>query len=238
MSMKKQRVDYRGFSLRRLHEKRFSHVWLLGGWLAYFLLFVLTENLIPTERCHLVHGFLDDVIPFREEFVMIYVGWYLLVFGAVAYTFFYDVERFRQLQIYLIITQVLAMLCYIFWPSVQDLRPAVFPRENVFTWILGVIYAADTPTGVCPSLHVAYSLGIASVAQKDNDLAPWIKVCVTVYAGLVCLAVCFVKQHSSIDVVAALPVCLIAEGIVYGKNYWKPKWQQLTCSRKMKGETE
>lgn len=225
--MKKQRVDYSGFSLRRLNEPRFQHTKLLAGWLAYFALYFITENLIPPERCHVVHGFLDDVIPFREGFVIFYVGWFFLVAGSLAYTFFYDVDRFKKLQTFLMITQALAMLCYIVYPSVQDLRPAVFPRQNVFTWALGIIYTFDTPTGVCPSLHVAYSLGILSVSLKDRDLAGWIKVALTVFVVMVCMAVCFVKQHSSIDVLTALPVCLFAEIVVYGKDYWKPKWQHL-----------
>ncbi len=223
--MKKKRVDYSGFSLRRLNEPRFSHVKLLACWIVYFALYFLTENLIPLEKCHVIHGFLDDVIPFREGFVIFYVGWYLLVFGALAYTFFYDVESFKRMQTYIMITQALAMLCYIAYPSVQDLRPAVFPRQNVFTWVLGVIYAFDTPSGVCPSLHVAYSIGILSVALKDRDLSGWIKVLLAVFTVLVCMAVCFVKQHSSVDVLAALPVCLTAELAVYGRDYWLPKWK-------------
>lgn len=219
--MKKQRFDYSGFSLRRLNEPRFSHIKLLAGWIAYFALYFLTENLIPLEKCHVIHGFLDDVIPFREGFVIFYVGWYLLVFGALAYTFFYDVESFKKMQVYIMITQALAMLCYILYPSVQDLRPAVFPRQNIFTWLLGIIYAFDTPSGVCPSLHVAYSIGILSVGLKDKELPAWFKAALTVFVVMVCLAVCFVKQHSSLDVLAALPVCLIAELAVYGKDYWK-----------------
>ena len=31
------------------------------------------------------------------------------------------------------------------------------------------------------------------------------------------------KQHSAADFFAALPVCLLAEGIVYGRDYWKPR---------------
>lgn len=221
--MKKQRVDYSGFSLRRLNEPRFSHVKLLAGWIAYFALYFLTENLIPLEKCHVIHGFLDDVIPFREGFVIFYVGWYLLVFGALAYTFFYDVESFKKMQVYIMITQALAMLCYIVYPSVQDLRPAVFPRQNIFTWLLGIIYAFDTPSGICPSLHVAYSIGILSAGLKDKTLPGRLKAALTVFVVMVCLAVCFVKQHSSLDVLAALPVCLIAELAVYGKDYWKPR---------------
>ena len=232
--MKKQRVDYSGFSLRRLNEPRFAHAKLLVGWLVYFALYFITENLIPLDHCHVIHGFLDDVIPFREGFVVFYVGWFVLVAGSLAYTFFYDVESFKRLQIFLMITQALAMLCYIVYPSVQDLRPAVFPRQNFFTWILGIIYAFDTPTGVCPSLHVAYSLGILSVALKDRDLNPWLKAALGVFVLMVCMAVCFVKQHSSIDVVAALPVCLIAELAVYGRDYWKPRWSRLFLRPKKK----
>ena len=62
----KQRVDYSGFSLRRLNEPRFAHAKLLGGWLVYFALYFLTENLIPLERCHVIHCALDDMIPFCE----------------------------------------------------------------------------------------------------------------------------------------------------------------------------
>ena len=221
--MKKQLYDYHGFSLRRLNEPRFSHAWLLAGWLGYFALYFITENLIPAERCHPIHCWLDDVIPFNELFVIFYVGWYALVFGSLAYTFFYDVPRFKKLQVFIIITQAVAMACYILYPSRQDLRPDVFPRENVLTALMGFIYSFDTSTGVCPSLHVAYSLGILSVGLKDRDLAAGWKAALTFVVVMICAAVCFVKQHSAVDVLMALPVCLLAEILVYGKDYWLPK---------------
>ena len=224
--MKRQAYDYRGFSLKKLNESRFSHVKLLGGWIVYFALYFITENLIPAERCHVIHCMLDDRIPFREGFVFFYVGWYLLVAGALAYTLFFHVDGFRKLQIYIMITQGVAMLCYILYPSVQNLRPAVFPRQNLFTALLGLIYAFDTPTGVFPSLHVAYSLGILSVALKDRELSRIGKAGIGLFVLMVCLAVCFVKQHSALDVFAALPVCLLAEILVYGKDYWLPRFRR------------
>ncbi len=224
--MKKALVDYSGFSLRRLKDKRFSHILLLGGWIGYFALYFITENLIPLERCHVVHCALDDMIPFNEFFVIFYVGWYLLVFGSLAYTLFFDVENFRNIQIYIMITQAVAMLCYIVWPSVQQLRPESFPRDNVLTWLMGIIYSFDTPTGVCPSLHVAYSVGILSAGLKDKRLAAGWKVALAIFTVMVSLAVCFVKQHSALDVLAAIPVCLLAEALVYGKKFYRPKLRQ------------
>ena len=220
---KKKPVDYSGFSLRRLNEPRFSHVKLLGGWIFYFIMYFITENLIPREACHVIHCALDDMIPFNEFFLIFYVGWYALVFGALAYTFFYDVPNFRKLQIFIIVTQVIAMTCYVLYPSRQDMRPEVFERENVLTALMAFIYSFDTSTGVCPSLHVGYSLGILSVALKDRELGAGWKALLSFVVLMICLAVCFVKQHSALDVFWALPMCLVAEIITYGKDYWLPR---------------
>lgn len=77
--MKKPVVDYREFRLSRINEPRFAHLKLLLGWVGYFALYFLTENLIPARSCHVIHSALDDMIPFCEYFVVPYVGWYALI---------------------------------------------------------------------------------------------------------------------------------------------------------------
>ena len=136
-----------------------------------------------------------------------------------------DLESFKKLQTYIMITQGLAMLCYIFYPSVQNLRPESFPRHNVFTWVLGLLYTFDTPTGVCPSLHVAYSLGIGSCWLKEKQAGKLWKAFVVFNVFLISAATMFVKQHSAIDVACALPLGLLAEILVFGK-YWKAKFSR------------
>ena len=215
-SMRKPVVDYREFRLSRLNEPRFSHIRLLGGWIVYFIFYFLTENLIPFDRCHLMHSPLDDLIPFNEFFLLFYCFWYVLLVGSLLYFFLYDVDSFKRLQIFIIITQIAAMAVYILYPSVQDLRPAVFPRDNFLTHVLAFIYAFDTPSGVCPSLHVAYSMGIASVWLKYKPAPKGWKAFVVVSAVLISISTMFVKQHSAIDVAAALPTGLLAEYLVYG----------------------
>ena len=213
--MKKPMIDYRELSLSTVREPRYRHVLLVLGWVFYFTMYFITENLIPPERCHPMHCALDDLIPFNEWFLIFYAGWYLLVFGSLLYYFLYDADKFSKLQTYIIVTQVVAMTVYVLWPSRQDLRPAVFPRENVLTAIMAFIYSFDTNTGVCPSLHVAYSMGILSVGLKDKALPRWSKILLTFVVIMICLAVCFVKQHSALDVLAALPVCLLAEYLTF-----------------------
>ena len=213
--MRTPEVDYRKLRLRDLRSPEYRHLLLLLGWVFYFVLYFLTENLIPVERCTPVHCFLDDLVPFCEWFVIPYVSWYILIIISLGWFLLYDVQKFRQLQTYIIVTQVIAMAVYILFPNRQDLRPEVFPRDNSCTQLLGLLYRFDTNTGVCPSLHVAYSLGIASAWLRKKDAAAGWKIAVTVWVVLICVSVSFVKQHSVVDIFAALPVGLFAEWFVF-----------------------
>ena len=215
-------VSYRDLSPRTIREKRYVHLFLLLGWVGYFLLYTLTENLIPAEKCHVIHCALDDLIPFCEWFLIFYVSWYALIVLSLLYFLRWDVPSFRKLQIFIMITQAVAMLIYILWPSRQDLRPETFPRQNFLTWVMGVIYAFDTNTGVCPSLHVAYSIGIASVWLREKAVRPLWRGLIALLCVLISISTAFVKQHSVLDILAALPLGLLAEGLVYGR-WWKER---------------
>ena len=221
--MRKPVVDYRQFRLSRLNDPQFSHLKLLLGWVGYFALYFITENLIPMDACHVVHSPLDDLIPFCELFVIPYVFWYLLIVISLVYFGLYNVKNFKRLQTYIIITQVVATVIYILFPNRQDLRPVELPRDNLLTQLVGFLYSFDTNSNVCPSLHVAYSLGIVSVWLREKTASVLWKVFVVVAAILICLSTAFIKQHSVLDIFAALPVGLLAEAIVFGLPYWRSR---------------
>ena len=131
--MKQPVVDYRKFRFSKLNNPEFSHLKLLAGWLVYFLFYFLTENFIPYDACHVMHSRLDDLIPFNEFFFIPYCFWYVLIVISLGYFLLYDIENFKNLQKYIIITQVVAMAVYIVYPSIQDLRPTDFARDTFFT---------------------------------------------------------------------------------------------------------
>ena len=213
--MRPPAIDYRKLRLNNICTPQYRHLLLLLGWVGYFILYFLTENLIPAEECHPIHIPLDDLVPFCEWFVIPYVSWYLLIVGSLLYFGFYSVDSFKKLQTYIIISQIIAMAVYVLYPNRQDLRPRVFPRENILTWILGMIYRIDTNTGVCPSLHVGYSLGIASTWIREKSAPKWVRGAIAVWCGVICISVAFVKQHSVADIFAAIPMCLFGEWFVF-----------------------
>jgi len=54
----------------------------------------------------------------------------------------------------------LSTVIFLLWPSCQELRPAAFPRDNLFTRCVALLYASDTNTNVFPSEH---AIGSAAV---------------------------------------------------------------------------
>ena len=222
--MKKPVVDLRQFRFSKLNTPEFSHLKYLVGWLGYFAAYFLTENLIPEEKCHVVHCALDDLFPFCEAFVIPYVFWYVMIAGSLLYFAMYNPDSFKKLMTYIIVTHIAAMAIYIIYPNRQDMRPEEFVNDNVFTRVIGLLYSFDTSTNVCPSLHVAYSFGMFSVWVREKGIHPVFKVFVGIAVILICLATVFIKQHSVVDFFVALPVCLLAEIITYGKTY-REKWR-------------
>ena len=228
--MKKPVVNYLAFRPSKITQPEYRHILLLLGWVGYLIMYMITENLIPESRCHDMNRAIDDAIPFMEGFVVAYVFWYVYLVGALLWYFLYDIPRFKQLQIFIIITQVVAMITYIAYPSIQTGRPdlSTLGRSNFFTWILSIIYSFDTPTGVNPSLHVAYSFGIASVFLKDENAKKGVKAFMLLSAVVISASTMFVKQHAALDVLGGVLLGILAEVIVFGKNWYLPRFKRLS----------
>lgn len=186
---------------------RFPHAGLLLYWPAYLLMFLFVEWLNPPSRCHLVQCPLDEMIPFCEAFLIPYLMWFVLLAWISVYTFLRDPMVFRRFMHFIILTYTTAIVVYILWPTCQQLRPAVLPRKNVFTAIMGIVYRADTSTNVCPSIHV---LGAMAVLFASRQLPAYQTRRWQLFFGLstvlIILSTVFLKQHSIIDTLVALPL--------------------------------
>lgn len=107
-------------------------------------------------------------------------------------------------------------LCTVF-PNALNLRPTVFPRDNMFTDMVKVLYKTDTPTNVLPSIHVFNSIGAGIAISHSNDLKKhrWIQISAYILATLIILSTMFLKQHSVTDVIAAVTMACIIYPFVY-----------------------
>ena len=211
-------VDYRAFRFRKLCTPEFSHVWLLLFWPAFGLLFSYVERFSPAAHYFEMHCALDDLIPFNEWFLIPYLFWFVYLVGAVVYTFFFDVPGFRRMMRFVMITYTVTIIIYLLFPTCQMLRPAVFPRDNLLTRFIAHFYAFDTNTNVCPSLHVIGSFAALFAFRYAPVFSArkW-RIASAIAAFLICVSTVFMKQHSVLDVLAALPLCAIGYYFAYRK---------------------
>ena len=181
----------------------------------YLLAFFLLEAFISGDGSYWSsYIFLDDYIPFLEGFVIFYCLWYPFMIIPGLYLFFKDIPEFKKYIWYLICAFAICFAVYILIPNGQDLRPAVFERNNIFTGIVGLIYSADTNTNVFPSMHVAGALGAAAAFFRTDGLKKYRAVSV-ITAVLICASTVFIKQHSLLDVFGGIVVWLISYIAVY-----------------------
>ena len=213
-------ADYRSFRLRRINEPQYRHLWLLLFWPIYWLRYPIIEAINPPERCMVVESIVDHWIPFNEWFLIPYMLWMALMLAIVVYTVLYDVESFKKYSKFLILTFSVSTVIYLIWPTCQNLRPETFPRDNFLTRCVGLLYAADTSTNVCPSEHVlgSIALWIAAAHTKSLRAHRWVVPAIGATSVVIILSTMFLKQHSFVDVVAALPLCAVAYLIVYARK--------------------
>ncbi len=217
--MQKPSVDYRNFRFSKLNTDEFRHVLLLLFWPAFGLLFSYVERFYPVEKYYSVHCALDDKIPFCEWFFIPYLFWFVLLVGTIAYTFFFDIPAFKKMMHFIILTYTVTIVIYFLFPTCQELRPPEFTNNNLLTRMIGGFYEFDTNTNVCPSIHVIGSFAAMFALWECKALQkPQFKAAAAVIAVLISISTVFVKQHSVIDVVAALPLCAIGYYLCFKKS--------------------
>ena len=183
----------------------------------YTLAFFVAESVV-TEGRFISYLPVDDYIPFIEAFVVPYVAWYPLLFGVGIFLLIKDEEVFKRYMTFIGISFFSIIILNVIFPNAQELRPEVMPRDNVFTDLVSAIYKADTNTNVIPSMHVVGAIG-ASVAclYSKKFSTPWRVVILTV-AVLTSLSTVFIKQHSILDGIVALPYGAITSFISFRRK--------------------
>lgn len=209
-------VDYRSFRLRKCNTPEFAHLKLLLYWPVFGVVFFILEDVWIRDAYTAVSCPIDDYIPFCEGFVIPYFAWFLFLIAAHVYTLLYDVGAFRRLMGNIMVTYTLSTLIFLLFPSCQMFRPLVFPRDNVLTDVVGWLYGFDTNTNVCPSLHVVGSVA-AMLAFWDcpRFSSPKWRWCFGVTAFLISISTIFLRQHSVLDLLVAVPVCVVGYGVIY-----------------------
>lgn len=167
---------------------------------------------------NLIHMNLDDKIPFCEVFIVPYLLWFVYISAVVLYFFFKDKQDYYRACTFLFTGMTVFLVVSTLWPNGYHLRPAVMPRDNIFSTMVAMLYKTDTPTNLWPSIHVYNSLGAHFAVFRNEKLhrKPVVHIGSLVLCVSIILSTMFLKQHSVFDVLTAFIMAAVMYIVVYG----------------------
>ncbi len=205
---------------------------LLLLYLPVYLIAFFTIDKIPAEH-YVIRCSLDSLIPFNEYMVIPYALWFFWFPGWVFFFAFQAVKAERQtdgrdrceeavrdfvkLCVVMFTGMTLSLIIYVIWPNAVDLREPLEP-DNIFKCAVKMIRAADTPYGVCPSIHISTIVTEALVIRDSRlrVLTPSVRVYSYIITAMITWSTMAIKQHSIVDVIAGALLALILY-VIYGK---------------------
>lgn len=175
----------------------------------YFPMFFYLEHRTVAEF-HVIHCALDDMLPFCAVFVVPYATWFLLIPGALLYFLKWEPERYYELCWLLFGGMTVSLLLYVAVPNCVCLRQPI-AGSGVFEQLVRLIRAVDTPTNVCPSIHVASTVAVMVETGRSERLRPHpvLRYGVYLLGVCICLSTVLLDQHSVIDLACGAALTMI-----------------------------
>lgn len=193
----------------------------------YLVSFFSLEKLVSEDSEYtLIECGLDALIPFCEVFIIPYYLWFAYIALTFLYFFFADRQDFFRLCLFMFTGMTLCLIIYAIWPNGHTLRPdlTAIGRDNIFIRLLSRLYTADTCTNVCPSIHTLNSISACIAFFHSNTLRKQKYGKLVRFGALfltiaICLSTVFLKQHSILDVFAAMVLSVPLYLISYRPKY-------------------
>lgn len=191
--------------MKELIKKR--HLIPIAVWFVIYMgLFGFLE-IVPPKDVHLIHCALDDRIPNMAIFIYPYVSWFpYIVVCAVLAIKNLDDRQFKKAVLVLTTGMNIFLFISYVWPTGLDFRESiVYDLHTLSGNLLKFVQTVDTPKSVFPSMHVYVTLVLQYTLEMQKKLVPALGIWVgRVLAVLIVLSTMFTKQHSAVDVTAAI----------------------------------
>ena len=202
--------------MKKFYERYKHAIPLIVYAFIYLSWFSYLERTVQNPQT-IIHMKWDDMIPFCEVFVIPYYLWFGYVSIVVLYLLFKNKQDYYRACTFLFTGMTIFLLVSTLWPNGHHLRPAVMPRDNIFTRMVAHLYSIDTPTNLWPSIHVYNSIGAHLAVVHNQSLAQkkYIRISSFVLCISIILSTMFIKQHSMFDVLTAFLMAGIMYIVVY-----------------------
>ncbi len=216
---------------RLINRTGLAHLLPFGFYMVIYLLWFQIVERIPRTHYWLIALPIDRILPFVEQFIVPYLSWFLYMLVGVLLVYYMERREYDKLTTKLMFGMTVFLLISTFFPNRQPFRLLEMPRDNVFTHMVAGLWKIDTPTNVWPSIHVFNS--VVTEAALLRAKGPFlrkksIRIISIVWCVMICLSTVMIKQHSTLDIITAMALVLLAYLIVEvaERVITFPKWDE------------
>lgn len=205
--------------------KTHKYILLLLYWPFHGIWYLVLQDITMGRDPVAIVSSLDFIIPFCEWMIIPYVLWYPQLITTLLYTVIKNPKGFIRAAVMIMGGCLVCMvICTVFPMYFERQGMPMLQNDNMLTSAVKALQGFDPPTTVLPSMHVYVSLACHVVLCKD----PWARRNRLLIGSSALLSVAIslstvtIKQHSIIDVAAAV----VLVGIMYFVAY-TPKYERL-----------
>ena len=163
-----------------------------------FLCYYLTRLFIPHMTLHILTGPLDARIPFSPPWVTVYFLSFPFWIGTALWILLESKTHAYRIGTAYVLAMLFSAVIFLIYPGTLE-RPEIIGGGFFNEW-MRLLYQIDSPTNLCPSLHVLITYFCWRGTLNCEKIPVWYKVFSFVFCIGVCCSVLLVKQHALIDV--------------------------------------
>ncbi|MBP1759448.1 MAG: phosphatidic acid phosphatase [Firmicutes bacterium] len=195
-------------------------LWQVYIYMVLIIIFLVVDNInLAGDK---IQSKIDDMIPFVPIFIIPYFAWFIFIVATGIILYKKSKLDLRKTYLSVNLCMLIGLVVFFLFPNYQTLRPEVY-ADDVFSQWVRLIQIGDSPSNVCPSLHVAISISLytglthSACFEKRKD----IHFFTLILTNLIILSTVFIKQHSVIDVAFGILLGVVVHIFVY-KIYFNP----------------
>ena len=202
----------------RLCRWSLPYVWICFGAMLSLQMIVFYATRLPLSRMTL-HDMslpLDGRIPLIPQWITVYFLAYLSWAVSAIWILSESKAHGYRFACAYMLALVISGVIFLAYPGTIE-RPELIGSGFFMDW-MRLLYRVDSPTNLCPSLHVLISYFCWRGAMGCRKIPVWYQWFNFVFLILVCFSILFVKQHVLIDIPAAV---IVGEAALQAARVWR-----------------
>ncbi len=185
------------FDFRRLLQPYVLKTYIILGALQ-LMSFYPTRLALPYLPVHMLGSPLDELIPFRPAWVIVYFLSFPFWIFSKLWIISESREQAHRFSAYYTLALIFTAAAFLLYPCTIQ-RPEI-TGTGLFDDLMRLVYFVDDPKNLLPSLHVLATYFCWRGMRGCRTIPKWYKVFSFIFIFAVCLSVLFVKQHAAVDI--------------------------------------